>query len=90
MRLVDAVREMTDARASKGYSVRFEWRRGGMLEGDRVPHRDEPLFETEEQAWHFAAMFAAGLGGQKICNVYVVDDNGTPVDGYRDRRYLPR
>lgn len=68
----------------KGFMVCFEWKIGSILATDHFPENTEPLIPTEEEAWKMAAKFAEKMRG-KVVNVYVVKDDYTPVDNYREK-----
>jgi hypothetical protein len=69
----------------KKFRVSFELRRGGMLKGDYFPEDYEKPFETEEEAWRKAEIFAEAMKGEAV-NVYVVDAKTfVPVKDFRDR-----
>lgn len=59
---------------------------GCMLVSAHFPdkHSYEPLIPTENEAWDLAARFATATRG-KYVDIYVVDHEFRPVDGYRDR-----
>ena len=67
-----------------GYRVHFERVDGAMLRGDYFPSHDEPPLPTEEQAWAYATLFAIKTYGRCV-NIYVVDSNHAPVDGYEQK-----
>lgn len=69
-----------------GYMVSFEWKEGEMLRSDHFPdkHAGESLIPTEMEAWMLAAEFAKKMRGKAV-NLYVVEHNFSPVDGYRTR-----
>lgn len=68
----------------KGFRVSFDHKRGSILESDHFPDRDEPLIPSEAEAWTLAAMFAENTKG-KCINIYVVNEEWTPVKGYELR-----
>lgn len=72
-----------------GYMVHFERKQGCMLTGDYFPdkHAGETLIQDAEDAWSWARLFAAKMS-DSICNVYVVNADFTPVEGYRERMLL--
>lgn len=69
-----------------GFMVSLEWKKGGMLYGDYFPdkHAGEELIATEKEAWMFAAEFAKKTVGKAV-NIYVINADFTPVDGYRNK-----
>jgi len=79
VKMADAERIMDD-----GYRVSFEWRRGMLLSLDYFPEHGEPLIPTEEDAWRVAEKFAA-TAPDNICNIYVINRDCRPVDGYEAR-----
>lgn len=72
-----------------GYYVCFERVDGNFLKGDTFPARDEPLIETEEEAWELARKFAQKTV-DKCVNIYVVDSNFRPVKGYESKKITNR
>ncbi len=82
MRMQDALNIIN---GNKGYRVHFEKIDGIMLRTDYFPEGDEPLIESEGQAWELAKRFASTTKG--ICvNIYVVGEDWCPVCGYRRKR----
>lgn len=75
----------------KGFMVHFEWIDRGCLSSDYFPdkHADEPLIETEYEAWKLAHKFARVTKG-KACNIYVIDHTFSPVKDYEDREIKNR
>jgi hypothetical protein len=75
----------------KGYMVVFEWIDGSILKSDYFPDGDggEKLIEAEWEAWELANRFAKVTKG-RTCNIYVVDDKFSPVEGYEDRQIANR
>ena len=73
-----------------GFMISFEKRSGGLLESQYFPekHDNEPLIKTEEEAWRLAKRFAAATN-ESIVNIYVVDSEFSPVQGY-DRKTIRR
>jgi len=71
----------------RGYMVAFELREGGILTSDYFPDKKkgEKLIETEEEAWALAYRFAAATVGHCV-NLYVVDQDYSPVPGYDTKR----
>jgi len=72
------------AKKPQGFRVAFEKRERGMLGSDYFPERDEPLIQIEAEAWEWAGRFAAKAPPEYV-NIYVVDHQYRPVDGYRCR-----
>ena len=74
-----------------GYMVTFEWIENGRLRSDHFPdkHAGEPLIETLREAWDLCKTFAAKTKGS-TCNLYVVDANFAPVNGYKDKEIKNR
>ena len=79
------------SKPDEGFMVDFEWERGGFLASDHFPdkHAGEKLIETEEEAWILANKFAKATKG-KCVNIYVVDSNFHPVEGYQLRIIINR
>lgn len=69
----------------RGYRVSFEWKKGAMLHSDYFPEGNEPLIETECEAWELADRFARVTKGEAV-NIYVVDHKNTPVTDYEKRK----
>ena len=71
--------------------VSFEWYGDGFLRSDHFPdkHADEPLIESEHEAWELARAFARATKG-KTCNLYVVDSKFVPVADYDKRKMSNR
>lgn len=67
----------------EGFMVHFEWCGDGFLRSDYFPdkHAGEDLILEETEAWLLAIKFSEAMK-RKICNVYVIDANFSPVDGY--------
>lgn len=68
----------------KGFRVYFEKVQGGFLYSDHFPDRDEELISTEVEAWRLANSFAARTRARFV-NIYVIDQNFGPVEGYEDK-----
>jgi hypothetical protein len=66
--------------------VSFEKRNGGILSSDHFPdkHAGEGLIATEKYAWELAERFAKATDDTYV-NIYVVDNNFSPVIGYEGR-----
>jgi len=79
MKMSEAKRIM-DGR-TKGYRVHFESVQGCCLLGDFFPDRGEELIPTENEAWYLAHRFASRTRGRCV-NIYVVDEDYKPVEGY--------
>lgn len=75
----------------KGYMVSFERCGDGFLKSDHFPdkHAGEDLIPTETEAWIIAKKFAAKMRG-RVCNLYVVDSNFSPVTNYIDKQISNR
>lgn len=86
MKMKDAMNEIYNK--PKGYMISFEWCGDGFLRGDYFPdkHDGEELIQTEREAWDLAYRFAIATKG-RTCNLYVIDHNFKPVDGYK-KRYI--
>ena len=69
--------------ATDGFRVHFETRGGGLLRTEYFPGRDEPMIKTEDGAWKLAREFSK-VDPKKYVNIYVVNSEHSPVDGYRD------
>jgi hypothetical protein len=67
----------------KGYMVNFEHVKHGLLLSDNFPdkHAGEELIATEEEAWALAKKFAAKTYN-KCVNIYITDENFSPVPDY--------
>ncbi|MFH1984619.1 MAG: hypothetical protein ABIL58_22480 [Pseudomonadota bacterium] len=81
-------------RKKKGYRVIFESRTGETRTVDTMPGKEEAPLASEVAAWRSAwKMAQAGapgnpeLPGATLCNITVVDDEGTPVRYYATGRY---
>ena len=87
MKMVDALKIISEGIRPKGYMVNFEWVDGSCLRSDYFPdkHAGEPLIANEEEAWRLASEFAKNTVG-KYVNIYVVDNKFNPVPGYRSRK----
>jgi hypothetical protein len=74
-----------------GFMVQFEWCGDGFLRGDYFPdyHAGEKLIETEAEAWELAEKFANATKG-KTCNIYVLKENFSPVEDYKEREIINR
>jgi hypothetical protein len=74
-----------------GYMVHFEWCGDGFLRADYFPdkHAGERLIASEVEAWVYADRFALAMKGE-VCNLYVVDHNWKPVNGYKEREIKNR
>ena len=89
MEMKEVVRTIEKVINPKGYRVSFERKEGNFLISDHFPDKDEPLIDTESEAWILARTFARSTVG-KCVNIYVVNDNYTPVAGYRDKIIINR
>jgi hypothetical protein len=69
-----------------GFMVRFEFEENGYTTSDYFPnqHIGEPLISTERKAWELAKRFADATTGT-YRNIFVVDQNYSPVEGFRER-----
>ncbi len=69
-----------------GFMVSFEEVKGRLLHSDHFPdrHAGEPLISSESEAWAMAQAFASKTRG-KYVNIYVVDVNFSPVQGYAEK-----
>lgn len=74
-----------------GFMVSFEWCGDGFLRSDHFPDKrgGEKLIETEAEAWDLAVKFARATVG-KTCNIYVIDQDFKPVEGWRQRKIAHR
>jgi hypothetical protein len=75
----------------QGFMVSFEWCGDGFLRSDHFPekHDGEALIPTEEAAWILARKFAKAMKG-KVCHLYVIDSNFSPVKDYKKRYIVNR
>jgi hypothetical protein len=64
-----------------GYRVRFNWIDRNNFDQDYFPEKDEPLIDTEQEAWELAKKFADKTVSQ-CANIYVVTGDFIPVTGY--------
>ena len=87
MRLAEALKIINSKEEPKGFMVSFEHKDGCILRGDHFPDKyaGEELIQTEDEAWALAKKFAAKTKGHCI-NIYVVDENFSPVPGYEFRK----
>lgn len=69
-----------------GFMVSFEYIKWGTSYPDHFPDKfaGEKLIKTEKKAWKLAEKFANNTKGIYI-NIFVVDNNFNPVEGYKDR-----
>lgn len=83
MKMAEAMSIINNDGNSVGFMVAFENLYGGILGGDNFPDKraGEPLIKTENEAWSLAHKFAAKTVGRCV-NIYVVDHNYRPVEGY--------
>lgn len=74
-----------------GFMVSFEHAGDGFLRSDHFPdkHASEKLIPTEEEAWELAHRFARQTK-DKCVNIYVIDQNFSPVNGYKTRKIKNR
>lgn len=91
MKMRDALKMMAVGIKPKGYMVHFEWAEGGMLRSDHFPdkHAGEALIAGEEEAWVLAYAFAQKTTG-KCVNIYVIQDDFTPVPNYAAQKITNR
>ena len=91
MKMMEALGLIDNKPPCPGFMVHFEWRDGPILRTDYFPDKgtNEPLIKTEEEAWTLAHRFANAMG-DKICNIYVVNDIWIPVSGYERQRIKSR
>ncbi len=70
-----------------GFMISFEKHIGSILESDHFPdkHAGEDLIQTEREAWELAEQFANATGDD-IVNIYVIDKDFGPVEGYREMK----
>jgi hypothetical protein len=85
MKLKEAISIITEK--EKGFMVSFEKRTGGILASDHFPdkHAGEDLIATEKYAWELAERFAKATDDTYV-NIYVVDNNFSPVIGYEEKK----
>ena len=74
-------REIIAKGTNRGFRVHLEWKKGSFLHSDYFPEREEPLIETEAEAWALAVQFADGTIGEAY-NIYVVDSKSCPITNY--------
>jgi len=86
----EALRIINDHQ-NKGYMVSFERKRDGFLDSHVFPEKlaGEELIKTEEEAWDLARQFADATKGRCV-NIYVVDNNFSPVAGYENKKIINR
>lgn len=74
--------------SENGYMVSFEKHEGGLLKSDHFPdkHAGEELIKTEAEAWTLARRFASAVSSVDYVNIYVIDKNFCPVDGYNEKK----
>ena len=68
-----------------GFHVHYEEVKGGCLTGRYWPENGTAL-PTEEIAWAYAEAFANEHTLDRFVNIYVVDRELKPVEGYEGRR----
>lgn len=73
-----------------GYRVHFEEKDGKILTSGCFPDRNEPALPTEEIAWAYARAFANKHTYGRFINIYIVDRQWRPVDGYREKMIVNR
>jgi len=78
--------DIIEGRNNRGFMVHLEWARNGMLYSDYFPdkHAGDELIPTEKEAWLLASEFAQSTVGKAV-NIYVVNADFTPVEGYREK-----
>lgn len=83
MKMQDAMKIINK---SDGFMVHFEKIEGSVLCSDYFPEKNsgEKLIETEYLAWQLAEKFA-NKTDSIIVNIYVVDSNFIPVEGYNSK-----
>ena len=90
MKMAEAIKILN---SKKGFMVSFEKKENGALIADYFPDKrlGEKLIATEKQAWKLATRFAEATSGDgKYVNIYVVDSNFFPVEGYEDKKMFRR
>ena len=71
----------------KGFMVHFEVRKGGVLHAQYFPEKgEEPIFNNIDKAWEMAERFAKAGVNHNIVNVYVIDQNYSPVALYEEKK----
>lgn len=78
---------VTDAtKKTEGFIVHFEKKDRSILRTDYFPDKQavEKLIKTEALAWWYAKRFAAATD-DTVVNIYVVDHNFSPVEGYNEK-----
>lgn len=68
-----------------GFMVSFERVEGSILHSDHFPERDEVLIPSEEHAWELVKRFAKATH-KRCVNIYVINQNFVPVEGYEERK----
>lgn len=80
------LREFQDLlnKKSQGFMVSWELKEGCVLKGDYTPdkHAGEKLLPTEEYAWALARLMHEKVDLTKYFNIYVIDSDFKPVQGY--------
>jgi len=73
----------------KGFMVHYEEisTGGGILTSKHFPdkHAGEKLIKTEKEAWELAKRFAKATDSKRIVNIYITNQNFSPVGGYSDK-----
>lgn len=68
-----------------GFRVHYEHKVGIFLDSHCWPSRAEAPLPTEEIAWAYARAFANRHTVGRFVNIYVIDNNSVPVQGYRQK-----
>jgi hypothetical protein len=82
--LIEEAIDIIEGKEKTGFMVRFEWCVPGFISSDSFPGDNEPLIETEAEAWILAKKFADRTVG-KCRMIFVADHNGVPVDGFKEK-----
>jgi hypothetical protein len=85
MKYKEALQIIKDSTKNQGFMVSFEKVKEGILTSDYFPdkHNGEDLLPSEEAAWDLALKFARATRN-KCVNIYVIDHDFSPVEGYRE------
>jgi hypothetical protein len=88
MKFGKAMEIINTVRQPKGYMVSFEKHEDGILASDHFPdlHAGEPLIPNEQTAWELARRFAKATDPDIYVNIYVIDDEFSPVRGYDEKK----
>ena len=92
MKMSDAIAIIGGGQKKMGFRVRFEWADHGILKNDFFPDRGEELIPTEDDVWNLAKLFANKTKnfGVPAVNIYVIDQDWSPVPEYKKREIKNR